>query len=434
MPKHPGALEVWREKLDHLLEQEPKEADHNRRFQIRQDIAEAQAKIAELEGNAKEALKLRQDKLLALLRQEIAATDEEIKSRLQQEISGNQVKIESLIARNRRNTQLLRIERCLILVMALTLSLFVWEIASYLLGGTLRKQQTHQLEQQAEVLRQSELLRHKLEKQSELLQQQIEQQPAPPSQQMEQQAELLRQAELLHQKLERQAELLRQQVERLPDPLRQQMKQQPKRSADPASVRAQLLDIIYTQTCGSPEDPTTCRPVANKRAIQEAVLAFVDAERDRELQIDLRGANLAGMILPGADLSNADLSNADLSNTDLSNADLSKAILQGAKFKGVNLSGALLVDAILIGAKLDEANLTDADLSGANLSRASFGYNQKGAKLNLANLCGVHLYRSKNFTLEQLQDACGCKSTRAQMRPTSWDRQGCRERWPDNEN
>lgn len=95
--------------------------------------------------------------------------------------------------------------------------------------------------------------------------------------------------------------------------------------------RTQLLDTIYTckEETAEPqtedteptdteleswdiEDVGPCEPRAHLRARQEAVLAFVQIERKRGKQPNLRSANLRGAHLYGADLGGAILTDAIL--------------------------------------------------------------------------------------------------------------------------
>lgn len=160
--------------------------------------------------------------------------------------------------------------------------------------------------------------------------------------------------------------------------------------------RAQLLNTIYPTECEDPEDPETCRPKANSRAVREAVFAFVEIERGRGEKADLSGAYLREASLSGGNLSGATLSFA-------------------------NLSGALLVGADLSGANLLGANLSGAELGfGADLR---LGANLFGANLFGAELEGANLEGARNLTPAQLADACGDETTKLpkkMRRPDYW--------------
>ena len=112
-------------------------------------------------------------------------------------------------------------------------------------------------------------------------------------------------------------------------------------------------------------------------------------------KIDLRQADLEGVILDSANLKDADLSGANLrgaylgevnfSSSFLINVNLSKAKLIGANLSKTKLNGANLYYANLL-----VANLKDACLSGANLVGADF----TGANLHYANLTGANLNKA----------------------------------------
>ena len=187
--------------------------------------------------------------------------------------------------------------------------------------------------------------------------------------------------------------------------------------------RAQLLNTIYD--CEVEESAVAagvqatdlelaCRPKANLRARQEAVLAFVKIEQDRGVD---------------ADLSHAKLSRADLFDADLTGAYLTSADLSHAKLRGAKLRGAHLFDADLRGADLEGADLTGtwgpyADLRGADLEGAHLiGADLKGADLEGADLEGADLSIARNLTQEQLNEAQGNAETKLPeglKRPDHW--------------
>jgi uncharacterized protein YjbI with pentapeptide repeats len=116
---------------------------------------------------------------------------------------------------------------------------------------------------------------------------------------------------------------------------------------------------------------------------------------NRNIEVDLSGADLSKANLHGIDLYRADLSGANLNEVDLSEADLKWADLSGANLVRANLSGADFTSAQLRGAYLFEAvlcraNLSEANLSGANLRRA----NLYRAYLKEADLRGARLYEA----------------------------------------
>jgi len=137
--------------------------------------------------------------------------------------------------------------------------------------------------------------------------------------------------------------------------------------------------------------------------------------RNRDVYVDLIGADLREANLRRADLRKTDLTGADLVEANLRGvrlneaqlnyaklnfADLSGANLNGTHLIAAELKGADLIEAILAGAVLTEANLTEADLSeanfvGANLVETNLSKaNLKGADLSEANLKEANLTRA----------------------------------------
>ena len=91
-------------------------------------------------------------------------------------------------------------------------------------------------------------------------------------------------------------------------------------------------------------------------------------EVNKDVQIDLSGADLGG-----ADLSFTNLFNANLVGADLSGADLSAAYLIGANLCNTDLSGADFSAATLIDVNLSYADLSYANLSFVGLDATIFG-------------------------------------------------------------
>ncbi|MCB1215898.1 pentapeptide repeat-containing protein [bacterium] len=87
-----------------------------------------------------------------------------------------------------------------------------------------------------------------------------------------------------------------------------------------------------------------------------------------QVQEELRGRDLRGVILHGAQLRGRDLRDADLRNADLSGANLQDADLRGADLRNAGLTGAVLDNADLRGARLEGCDLSGASLAGADLS------------------------------------------------------------------
>ena len=97
-------------------------------------------------------------------------------------------------------------------------------------------------------------------------------------------------------------------------------------------------------------------------------------------------ATVAGRRNAKRDIRPIDLTRADLTRTDLTGAHL-PARLDGADLTGVHLTGARLNDADLTGAHLNDADLTRARLTGTDLTGAQLD----GADLTGARLTGARL-------------------------------------------
>jgi uncharacterized protein YjbI with pentapeptide repeats len=152
------------------------------------------------------------------------------------------------------------------------------------------------------------------------------------------------------------------------------------------------------------------KPMADEKQLEQlknSVAGWNEWRKvNRDVEVDLSGANLTdanlmkadlrGALFDRANLSRADLSGADLRQAYLSRADLSKADLSRANLSRANLSGADLSGAILIEATLRQANLSGADLSKAILIEADLNEAiLSGANLIEANLIEAILNRAK---------------------------------------
>ncbi|MCG9893440.1 MAG: pentapeptide repeat-containing protein [Thermosynechococcaceae cyanobacterium MS004] len=118
--------------------------------------------------------------------------------------------------------------------------------------------------------------------------------------------------------------------------------------------------------------------------------------KDREIALNLRGANLSGTDLRGANLSGTDLSEADLSGTDLSEADLSEADLSGTDLRGADLSGANLRST-----RIDERTNFDGKwrLVWEVVNQSAKSQSLSGANLSGANLSGANKYGIQHATV-----------------------------------
>ncbi|MDG1417321.1 MAG: pentapeptide repeat-containing protein [Maricaulis sp.] len=109
-------------------------------------------------------------------------------------------------------------------------------------------------------------------------------------------------------------------------------------------------------------------------------------------QADLSYRNLPGIDVSRSRLRQANLSLATMNNATFDGADLSVANLFGARFTGASFANTNLRDAILVGSHFGGANLSGAEMSGANLS-------------------GAEMQSATGLTQNQLDTACGDRST-----------------------
>jgi hypothetical protein len=93
-------------------------------------------------------------------------------------------------------------------------------------------------------------------------------------------------------------------------------------------------------------------------------------EKNPDVEIDLKSANLSDADLIRANLRGADLRGTNLFDSNLGGAFLTQANLSGAHLDGANLRGAALTGANLRAAHLDRTNLSEAILTGADLGHA----------------------------------------------------------------
>jgi uncharacterized protein YjbI with pentapeptide repeats len=115
---------------------------------------------------------------------------------------------------------------------------------------------------------------------------------------------------------------------------------------------------------------------------------FNDLRMDnKQIRLNLNGANLAGSYLNHVNLGGTYLVGANLRDTYLVDANLVGANLGGANLVLAHLGGADLTGAYLVRADLGGADLTGANLGGANLVHADL----RGADLSGADLSGANL-------------------------------------------
>jgi uncharacterized protein YjbI with pentapeptide repeats len=113
-------------------------------------------------------------------------------------------------------------------------------------------------------------------------------------------------------------------------------------------------------------------------------------QQQKEMLIDLRGADLSR-----AYLSRCSFKDADLSGANLNEANLIKADLSGANLSEANLVRADLSDANLSEADLNEVNLNSATLSNTIFINATIGLTVFG-DLDLRTAKGLDTIRPTN--------------------------------------
>jgi TIR domain-containing protein/pentapeptide repeat protein len=127
--------------------------------------------------------------------------------------------------------------------------------------------------------------------------------------------------------------------------------------------------------------------------------------RNRSIEPDLSGVELAFANLRNIDFINANLEKADLTNSLLCEANLLRVNLSGAELSKVDFNKASLYSAVLRGTNLQGANLSEtdltltildkADLSNANLTHAKFNSTSLySTNLSYADLSGGMFYRA----------------------------------------
>jgi uncharacterized protein YjbI with pentapeptide repeats len=161
----------------------------------------------------------------------------------------------------------------------------------------------------------------------------------------------------------------------------------------------QMSSLLLEKDLRTSKEDSEVRTLARARTLtvlerldpdrKTAVLQFlIEAELVQSVEggrgpiIALTSANLSDVNLSLVNLSGADLSDADLSNTNLFGAELPDANLFSADLRDANLHQADLSDAYLLSTDLRNAYLFSTDLSGANL----FGAFLNNTILNRARL------------------------------------------------
>lgn len=173
-----------------------------------------------------------------------------------------------------------------------------------------------------------------------------------------------------------------------------------------------VIDILCAFV-RNPPFPDAERPAVNQegddgirvRADVEAIVKLLTNPAEREkleidepINLDLRSADLRGLLLPHANFSHADLSDADLSGTHLPRANFDFATLIQADF-----TNAFLLYARFNPVTAYQTNLEDANLDGADFTNSEFiGSRFCGASLISAKFMNCNLYDT-DFSLAKLR-------------------------------
>ncbi len=121
---------------------------------------------------------------------------------------------------------------------------------------------------------------------------------------------------------------------------------------------------------------------------------------ERSYYISLININLEGANLAGIQLKNAYLLNANLKNAELTSAKLDNAVIGSANLENARLEYCSFKKSDLLGANLKNSNMEGSYLTGANLSHA----NLENTYLRFSFIEGAHLFQT-NFVDAFLQDS-----------------------------
>ncbi len=111
--------------------------------------------------------------------------------------------------------------------------------------------------------------------------------------------------------------------------------------------------------------------------------------------LDLRGANLAGIVFDGASLRQTKLAEANMKGCSFRQADLTGASLWNAELPNAVFEGAILDEA-----DLDQANLEGCNFKGARLRKAILPHGTRGTERimdSVKNGLPVH-FQSMSFS------------------------------------
>jgi uncharacterized protein YjbI with pentapeptide repeats len=154
-----------------------------------------------------------------------------------------------------------------------------------------------------------------------------------------------------------------------------------------------------------------------KANLHSADLSFAKLRRANFYQANLQNANLLEADLTGAVLSHATMKNAYLSSTKLNAVKFLRTDLAAARLESVDLSSAEIQGAILRSASLRSVNLRKARFTCVDVMRGEIKERRDcstldGAVLDDVNLSGAILIEVINLTQNQLDGACGDRTTK----------------------
>ena len=199
--------------------------------------------------------------------------------------------------------------------------------------------------------------------------------------------------------------------------------------------RKQLLSVIYDSECSL--FGLICESKASPRAKADAVIAFADFERRRNVAPDLSGADLRGLDFSGANLSRmlatkaridganftctnlqesifdrTTLNNANFTYTDLSHARIESTEAIWASFHGANLQHVRFARSNLTDSSMQNADLRNAHMISTSVKKVDFqGANVWNAEFS-AGIPGKTDYDIHDLSPGQLNDAHGSESTK----------------------
>ncbi|PHV05605.1 hypothetical protein CSQ96_19385 [Janthinobacterium sp. BJB412] len=186
---------------------------------------------------------------------------------------------------------------------------------------------------------------------------------------------------------------------------------------DTSRRRTEIIAVLYETQVGAQD---ILQPKANPRTRGEAVLEFVQLERQRlkklktrvpsyQVQLSLTQARLDGLNLDNSDLQDMVLVGAFLQNTSFSEGDLRRVDLRAAQMQSTSFRQTDLQHANFEGSALLQVSFARSDLRGANFTSVSIsGCEFLGADLREARLTGLKNWADNaNFRFANIAGARG---------------------------